>query len=178
MQSRMACALVVVSALAWVSLPAAAQVNPAPAQPEQSSFERTPSTQKVLPSPETNERAGTRFFTFTRNTRARTQQILQGPQIQQGLGPGQTEATANLPRMCAHILIYVAPPSADDKMMIKLSREDTDASPTFQGLPPCPRDFRPLFFAALGQELRFMKPGRTDSPLPGLEKPSSLTQPK
>lgn len=177
MQSRMACALIVVSALAWASLPAAAQVNPAPA-PQQSSSERTQSTQKALQSPETNERAGARFFTFTGNAQARTPQILQGPQMQQGLSPGQTEATADLPRTCAHILIYVAPPSADDKMMIKLSRENSDATPTFQGLPACPRDFRPLFFATLGQEFRFMKPGRTDSPLPGLEKPSSLTQPK
>lgn len=172
MKSRMACALFVAPALAWACLPAAAQVNPTPGQPQQSSLERTPSPPKVLQSPEATERSGTRFFTFTRDAQARKPQILQGP------SPMQTEARADIPRTCAHILIYVAPPSADDKMMIKLPRDDSDPAPTFEGLPPCRRDFRPLFFAGLGKEFRFMKPGRTAPTLPGLEKPSSLTQPK
>lgn len=172
MKARMACTLFVASALAGAFLPASAQVNPAPAQPQQPSTEQTAQAQKPLQASEATERAGARLFTFAREAQTQTPQILQGP------SQGQTEATAAPPRTCAHILIYVAPPSADDKMMIKLPGDDSNPTPTFHGLPPCRRDFRPLFFAALGPEFRFMKPGRPDSPLPGLERPSSLTQPK
>lgn len=168
MHVRMACTLLAASALACTSLPA--QVNSTTAQPQQS-LERNAPARKSMRAPEATERTGPRFFTFTKDAQGRTPQILQGP------SPMQTEATADL-RTCAHILIYVAPPSADDRMMIKVPRDDNNPTPTYQGLPPCRRDFRPMFFAALGQEFRFMKPGRPDSPLPGLEKPSGLTQPK
>lgn len=147
-------------------------------QPQQSSLERTQPAHKSLQALEATERASARLFTVTQDAQAPTPQILKGPRILQGPSPGQTAATADLPRSCAHILVYVAPPSADDKMMIKVPWDDSNPTPTFQGLPPCSRDFRPMFFATLGPEFRFMKPGRNDSPLPGLEKPSSLTQPK
>lgn len=172
MRARMACTLFVALALPGVFLPAAAQVNPAPARPQQPSPEWTLLAHNSLQTSEATERTGVRFFTFTRDAQAPT------PQILQGLSPMQTEVTADIPRTCAHILIYVAPPSADDKMMIKLPTDDSNPTPTFQGLPPCRGDFRPLFFAAPGKEFRFMKPGRTDPMLPRLEKPSSPTPPK
>lgn len=172
MHIRMACTLFLASTFASAFLPASAQVTPEPAQQQQSSLERNPPAHRSLQASEVTERTGARFFTFSRDGQARTPQILQGPSLE------QTEATADLSPTCAHILIYVAPPSADDKMMIKLPMDDSNPTPTYQGLPPCRRDFRPLFFAALGREFRFMKPGRTDPPFPGLEKPSSLTPPK
>lgn len=172
MNIQMACTLFVAVTFAGAFLPAAAQVTPAPSQQQQSSLEQNPPAHRFLQAPEVRERTSARFFTFNRDAQARTPQILQGPSLE------QTEATADLPSTCAHILIYVAPPSADDKMMIKLPRDDSNPTPTFQGLPPCRRDYRPMFFAGLGPEFRFMKPGRPDSPLHGLEKPSSLTPPK
>ena len=172
MHIRMACTLFVASTFAGAFLPAAAQVTPAPAQQQQSPLERNPPAHRSLQAPEVTERTSARFFTFSRDVQARTQQILQGPSQE------QTEAAADLPPTCAHILIYVAPPSADDRMMIKLPRDYSNPTPAFQGLPPCRRDYRPMFFAGLGPEFRFVKPGGPDSPLPGLEKPSSLTPPK
>ena len=169
MLDRMLCALVVASVWECASLPAAAQVNPTTTQSPQSSVERTPPAPKSLQSLEPIEKNTTGFWSLLRGAQARAPQILQAP---------SPEATAALPRTCAHILIYVAPPSADDKMMIKVPKDDSNPTPTYQGLPPCSRDFRPLFFAALGPAFRFMKPGRTDSPPTGSEKPSSLTQPK
>jgi hypothetical protein len=171
MKIPMACALFAASALAGALLPAAAQVNPGPAQPQQPSTERTPPLPKVSRSPEPTETTGARLLTDPRDVQARTPLILQAPNLE------QTEAASELPRTCAHILIYVAPPTADDKMMIKVPRDDSTV-PTYQGLPPCSRDFRPLFFAALGPVFRFMKPGRPEAPPPASEKPSGLTQPK
>jgi hypothetical protein len=172
MRAGMPCTLLAASVWACASLPAAAQVNPTTAQSPQSSLERTPPLPKSLQSLEPIEKNSMGFWSLLRGSQARSPQILQAP------SPEQTEATAELPRTCAHILIYVAAPSADDKMMIKLPKDDSNSTPTYQGLPPCSRDFRPLFFAALGPAFRFMKPGRTDSPPAGSEKPSSLTQPK
>lgn len=171
MKARMACTLFAVFALAGAFLPASAQVNPTPLKP-QPPTEQDPLAQKSLQAPEATERTGARLFTFARDAQARAPQILQGP------SQGQTETTADLPRTCAHILIYVAPPSTDDKMMIKMPRDDSNPTPTYQGVPACRRDFRALFSAALGPEFRFMKPGRPDLPPSGLEKPSSLIQPK
>jgi hypothetical protein len=171
MQARMACTLFVVSALGWASLPAAAQVNTTTAQTQKSSVERTPPAAKSLQSPESTERTVVRFFSDQRDAQGRPR-ILEIPHA------GQTAAATELPPTCAHILVYVAPPSADDQMMIKVPRDESNPTPTYQGLPPCRRDFRPMFFAALGPAFRFMKPGRTDALPPGSEKPSSLTQPK
>ncbi len=172
MRALMPCTLLAASVWACASLPAAAQVNPTTAQSPQSSLERTPPAPKALQSAEPIEKTSTKFWSPLRDAQARAAQILQAP------SPEQTEATAEPPRTCAHILIYVVPPSADDKLMIKLPKDDSNSTPTYQGLPPCSRDFRPLFFAALGPAFRFMKPGRTDSLPAGSEKPSSLTQKK
>lgn len=172
MHVRMACTLFVAFALAWASLPAAAQVNPSTAQTQKSSVQQTPPAAKVLQTSEPAEKPVVRFFSDQRDAQGRLLRIPETP------NPRQTDVATDLPRTCAHILIYVAPPSADDQMMIKAPRDESNPTPTFQGLPPCRRDFRPMFFAALGPEFRFMKPGRPDSPRPGLEKPSSLTQPK
>lgn len=172
MLARTLWALVVASVWACASRPAAAQANPTTAQSRQSSLERTPPAPKSLQSLEPIEKTTTGFWSLLPGAQARAPQILQAP------SPEQTEATAARPRTCAHILIYVAPPSADDKMMIKLPEDDSNPTPTYQGLPPCSRDFRPLFFAALGPSFKIMKPGRTDSVPTGSEKPSSLRQPK
>jgi hypothetical protein len=172
MHARMACTLFAASALAWVSLPAAAQVNSTTAQTQKLSAEPAPLAAKSLQTPEPADKPVVRFFSDQRDPQGGHRRILEI------LNPGQAEAATDLPRTCAHILIYVAPPSADDQMMIKAPRDESNPTPTFQGLPPCRRDFRPMFFAALGPKFRFMKPGRPDSPLPPLEKPSSLTQPK
>lgn len=172
MRARLACALFVASVLACASLPAAAQVTRSTTQPQQSSLEPTPPAPRLLQSPESTEGSGARFFTFARDAQARVPQILRAPKL------WLTEATVDLPATCAHILIYVAPPSADDRMMIKAPRDDRNPTPSFQGLQPCRRDFRPLFYAALGPPFRFLKPLRPDSQPQGSEKPSSLTQPK
>lgn len=170
MHIRMACTLFVASGLAWASLPAAAQVNPTTSQTQKSSVQQTPPAAKSLQTPEPADKPMVRFFSDQRDAQGRPLRILEIP--------AQAEAATDLPQTCAHILIYVAPPSADDQMMIKAPKDESNPKPTFQGLPPCRRDFRPMFFAALGPEFRFMKPGRPDLPLPSLEKPSSLTQPK
>lgn len=172
MHVRMACTLFAASGLAWASLPAAAQVNPTTSQTQISSVQQTPPAAKSLQTPEPADKPVVRFFSDQRDPQGGTRRILEIP------NPGQTEAATDLPRTCAHILIYVAPPGADDQMMIKVPRDESNPTPTFQGLPPCRRDFRPMFFAAVGPEFRFMKPGRPDLPRPGLEKPSSLAQPK
>jgi hypothetical protein len=165
MKVLMACALFAASALAGAFVPAAAQVNPGPAPPQQPSTKRTPPLPKVLRFPE--------LLTDPRDVQAGTPLILQAP------NPEQSEAASELPGACAHILIYMAPPSADDKMMIKVHRDDSNPVPTYQGLPPCSRDFRPLFLTALGPAFRFqLKPGRPEAPPPASEKPSGLTQPK
>lgn len=170
MHVRMACTLFVASALAWASLPAAAQVNPTTAQTQKSSVQQTPPVAKSLQTSEPAEKPAVRFFSDQRDAQGKPLRILEIP--------SQAEAATDLPQTCAHILIYVAPPSADDQMMIKVPKDESNPTPTFQGLPPCRRDFRPMFFAALGPEFRFIKPGRPDSPLPSLEKPSRLIQPK
>lgn len=172
MHVRMACTLFVACALAWASLPAAAQVNPSTVQTQKRSVEQTPPAAKSLQSPESGEKGVVGFFSDHPDAQGRSRRILDIP------NPRQTEAATDLPRTCAHILIYVAPPSADDQMMIKVPKDESNPTPAYQGVPPCRRDFRPMFFAVLEPEFRFMKPGRPDSPRPGLEKPSSLTQPK
>ena len=109
MKARMACTLFVASGLAWASLPAAAQVDPTTAQTQKSSVQQTPPAAKPLPTPEPADKPVVRFFSDPRDPQGGPRRILEIP------NPEQAEAATDLPRTWAHILIYVAPPGADDQ---------------------------------------------------------------
>jgi len=154
MQCRMTSALVVLFTLAFSPRPVVAQSSPTGPQPLKASAEKMAATAEVHELLKSSDVGAVHLHTPSANDATNALQPWQGL-LRQHQQNGPITARILSPEdapNCAHIVIYQAP-ETDSEMILggpknapplaDVPRESRDGMPTFKGLPPCSRDFRP-----------------------------------